>query len=80
MEHHTFNAKDSDAMHQKLSIIKSLVGTNVDMALTVLTYGLVETALSHGAEFHSITKNLALIWEHVESQLDEEEGEDDANN
>ena len=56
------------------------MGTNVDMALTVLTYGLVETALSHGAEFHSITKNLALIWEHVESQLDEEEGEDDANN
>ena len=74
MTAHKFNAKTSEALHQKLSIIKSM-----DTALTVLTYALAETALANGAEFHSLAKNLALIWEHVESQL-EVEGDDDANN
>ena len=79
MTAHTFNAQASKTMHQKLSIIKSMAGTDIDMALTVLTYALVETALVNGAEFHSIAKNLALIWEHVESQLETEEGDDHAN-
>jgi hypothetical protein len=65
-----FNAKTSEAMHQKLSIIKSMAGTDIDMALTVLTYALVETALVDGVEFHSIAKNLALIWEHVKEGYD----------
>ena len=68
----------SETMHQKLSIIKSMAGTDIDMALTVFTYALVETGLANGAGFHSIAKNLALIWEHVESQLDVE-GDDHAN-
>ena len=79
MTAHTYDAKSSEAMHQKLTIIKSLVGNDVDRALTVLTYALVETGLTHGAEFHSIAKNLSLIWEHVESQLEKEEGDDHEN-
>jgi hypothetical protein len=78
MTAHKFNAKTSEALHQKLSIIKSMAGTDIDTALTVLTYALAETALANGAEFHSLAKNLALIWEHVESQLEAEE-DGDAN-
>ena len=74
MTAHKFDAKTSEALHQKLSIIKSMAGTDIGTALTVLTYALAETALANGVEFHSLAKNLALTWEHVESQL-EEEGE-----
>jgi hypothetical protein len=79
MTAYRYNEKTSEALHQKLSIIKSMAGTDIDTALTVLTYALAEIALANGAEFHSLAKNLALIWEHVESQL-EVEGDDDANN
>jgi len=78
MTAHTYDEKTSESLYQKLSIIKSMAGTDIDTALTVFTYALVETGLANGAEFHSIAKNLALIWEHVESQL-EEKGEDDEN-
>jgi hypothetical protein len=79
MTKRVFNTQASETMHQKLSIIKSMAGTDIDMALTVFTYALVETGLANGAEFHSIAKNLALIWEHVEAQL-EVEGDDHADN
>ena len=77
MTAHKFNTKTSDALHQKLSIIKSMAGTDIDVALTVFTYALVETGLANGAEFHSIAKNLALIWEHVEAQIEEGDGHAD---
>jgi hypothetical protein len=76
----TYDEKSSDLMNKKLDLIKSFIGTDPDIALTVMTYALVHTGFNHGAEFHSIVKNLALIWEHVESQLIEDEGEDDAGN
>ena len=75
---YAYDAKASEAMNKKLDIIKSFVGTDPDAALTVLTYALVHTGFNHGAEFHSIVKNLALIWEHVESQLEVEEDDDES--
>jgi hypothetical protein len=73
---YTYDAKASEAMSKKLDIIKSFLGNDPDTALTVLTYALVHTGFNHGAEFHSIVKNLSLIWEHVKSQLEEDEGDD----
>lgn len=73
---YTYDEKASELMNKKLDIIKSFLGTDPDTALTVLTYALVHTGFNHGAEFHSIVKNLALIWEHVGSQLEVEEDDD----
>jgi len=75
----TIDDKTNELMNKKLSIIKSFLGTDADIALTVLTYALVHTGLGHDATFHSIVKNLSLIWEHVESDLDLEEGDDAGN-
>ena len=71
------NDKDTDVIKQKLDLVKSFLGTDLDIALTVLTYAIVDIALINGVSFHSIVKNVALIWEHVEDQL--KEGEDDEN-
>ena len=75
----TYDEQTSELMSKKLDLIKSFIGTNPDIALTVLTYALVHTSFTHGAEFHSIIKNLTLIWEHVESQIEVEEGDDAGN-
>ena len=69
------NDKDTDVIKQKLDLVKSFLGTDLDIALTVLTYAIAEIGLINGASFHSVVKNVALIWEHVEAEL--KEGEDD---
>jgi hypothetical protein len=71
-----FNQKDHDNAVQKMSLIKSFLGPDLDVALTVLAYTLAEIGIGSDVTFHSIVKNLALIWEQVE---DSHEGEDDAN-
>lgn len=76
-----YDPKTSETLLQKVGLIKSFVGTDLTVGLTALTYAICEVAIVNNVEFRSIIKNVALIWEHVESQFEEEdEGEDDAGN
>ena len=68
-----YDDKNNDTIHQKISIIKGFLGTELDMSLTVLAYTMADVALNNDVSFRSLIKNLAMIWEHVE------EGADDAN-
>ena len=76
-----YDPKTSETLLQKVGLIKSFVGTDLTVGLTALTYAICEVAIVNNVEFRSIIKNVALIWEHVESQFEEEdEGEADAGN
>jgi len=74
-----YDDKTSETLLQKVGLIKSFVGTDLQLGLTALTYAIAEVALTNDVEFRSVIKNLAFIWEHVESQI-VYEGEDDASN
>ena len=52
---------------QKLTLVKSLIGDDLDTAMNVLAYAMTEVAMANDVTFHSVIKNMSLIWEHLEN-------------
>jgi len=52
---------------QKLTLVKSLIGDDLDTAMNVLAYAMAEVAMANDVTFHSVIKNMSLIWEHLEN-------------
>jgi hypothetical protein len=62
----TIESKHERAL-QKLTLVKSLIGDDLDTAMNVLAYAMAEVAMANDVTFHSVIKNMSLIWEHLEN-------------
>ena len=55
------NQKTMASVRAKLDIVMSMVGTDPDMALSVLSYALMHVAHNNKVMFASVIRNLALL-------------------
>jgi hypothetical protein len=55
------NQKTMASVRAKLDIVMSMVGTDPDMALSVLSYALMHVAHNNKVMFASVIQNLAVL-------------------
>ena len=62
-----YDDKNNERALQKLTLVKSLIGDDLDTAMNVLAYAMTEVAMANDVTFHSVIKNISIIWEHLEN-------------
>jgi hypothetical protein len=72
MKHEEF--KHDPVLAEKVNFLMGMAGTNVDKALTCLSYALVDTALKNNIDMVCIFRNVAEIYM---SRFEEDDHADD---